>query len=142
MFGESAQRALVSRGRPAWSALSLLEAAAKSEDNSQVARKRAGLGDSWVKSGKREGLAASTSANPSSFMVAGARKAECYTDPESYWIDLKEFTERPPEHSRLFSGRVACGSFATASAGLLRGVPSRPAPARSALPGLAARRAP
>jgi hypothetical protein len=26
-------------------------------------------------------------------MVAGARNAECYTVPETYWIDLKYFTE-------------------------------------------------
>jgi hypothetical protein len=39
--------------------------------------------------GKRKGLAASTSANPSASMVAGARNAEYYTEHATYWIDLR-----------------------------------------------------
>ena len=39
--------------------------------------------------GKRKGLAAAASANPLFSMVAGARNAECYTAPGTYWIDLK-----------------------------------------------------
>ena len=42
--------------------------------------------DSWVDD---EGLAATASANPTSFMVAGARNTECYTPPITYWIDLR-----------------------------------------------------
>jgi len=38
--------------------------------------------------GKRKGLAAPASANPSSSMVAGARNHECYTVPDTFWIDL------------------------------------------------------
>lgn len=37
------------------------------------ALRRSGQTDSWVKSGKRRGLAAAASANRSSFMVAEAR---------------------------------------------------------------------
>ena len=39
--------------------------------------------------GKREGLAALTSANPSSSMVAGAGYPECYTALEAHWINLR-----------------------------------------------------
>jgi len=38
--------------------------------------------------GKQKGLAVLAFANSSSFVVAGARNAECYTAPESHWIDL------------------------------------------------------
>ena len=36
----------------------------------------------------RKGLAVGASANPSSFMVAGTGYAECYTQPDTFWIDL------------------------------------------------------
>jgi hypothetical protein len=38
---------------------------------------------------KRKGLAASTTANPSSFMVAVVGNAECYMVSEVYWIELR-----------------------------------------------------
>ena len=44
------------------------------------------LGEVW---GNEKGLAVTASANPSSSMVAGAGHVECYTAPETYWIDFR-----------------------------------------------------
>ncbi len=43
------------------------------------------LDEVWV---NERGLAVAASANPSLFVVAGARNAEYYTQPDTFWVDL------------------------------------------------------
>jgi hypothetical protein len=43
----------------------------------------------FVMQPSRDSLNYLGAADPSSFMVARARNAECYTVPEVYWVDLR-----------------------------------------------------